>query len=105
MNKLSIVVLGDGAVGKTSLLKMYHSREFDESLMVTMGIDYVQKPVTLNKEVINVRLWDTAGQERYRTLTHSFYAHADGIILVYDITDIPSFDNTLKWMHSIEQHS
>ena len=61
MNKLSIVVLGDGFVGKTSLIKMYHSREFEESNLVTMGIDYVQKQVDLNAEVVNVRIWDTAG--------------------------------------------
>ena len=76
-NKFSLILLGDGEVGKTSLLKMYHSKEFDESHMVTMGIDYVQLPYTPkgSTEELNIKIWDTAGQERFRTLTHSFYQH------------------------------
>ena len=74
--KLNIVVLGDGSVGKTSLLKMYAEGQFSDNHMATLGLDYVCKnftPPGLDQQEMQVKIWDTAGQERFRTLTHSFY--------------------------------
>lgn len=45
--------------------------------------------------------WDTAGQERYHTLTVSYYKKSQGILLVYDVTNRESFENTRKWMQQI----
>ena len=50
-----------------------------------------------------VQLWDTAGQERFRTITQSYYRGADGIIIVFDVTDKDSFDSTSHWMHEIDK--
>jgi small GTP-binding protein len=50
-----------------------------------------------------MQLWDTAGQERFKTLTKNFYKSADGIILVYDITDENSFKNVRIWMKQIDE--
>ena len=74
-NKINIIVLGDGAVGKTSLLKMYAEGMFTESHMATLGLDYVSKSFTPEgaPQEMQVKIWDTAGQERFRTLTHAFY--------------------------------
>ncbi len=74
-NKINIIVLGDGAVGKTSLLKMYAEGKFTESHMATLGLDYVSKGFTPegSTQELAVKIWDTAGQERFRTLTHAFY--------------------------------
>ena len=74
-NKINIIVLGDGAVGKTSLLKMYAEGMFTESHMATLGLDYVSKNFTPEgaPQEMQVKIWDTAGQERFRTLTHAFY--------------------------------
>ena len=74
-NKINIIVLGDGAVGKTSLLKMYAEGKFTESHMATLGLDYVSKAYTPPNSAteLAVKIWDTAGQERFRTLTHAFY--------------------------------
>ena len=57
------MLLGDGAVGKTSLLKMYHAKEFDESHMVTMGIDFVKMQYTPQgtTDDLAIKIWDTAG--------------------------------------------
>ncbi len=53
--------------------------------------------------VIKLQIWDTAGQERFRTLTSSYYRGAQGIIIVYDVTDRDSFDNVRQWMHEIDR--
>jgi GTPase SAR1 family protein len=62
-NKISVLMLGDGAVGKTSLLKMYAEGTFQESHMATMGLDYISKAFTPNDSdtEIPVKIWDTAG--------------------------------------------
>ena len=48
-----------------------------------------------------MKIWDTAGQERFRTLTHSFYKQAHGIILCFDVTNANSFKNVKMWLESI----
>lgn len=105
--KINIIVLGDGAVGKTSLLKMYAEKKFTESHMATLGLDYVSKdfqPPGADQE-LQVKIWDTAGQERFRTLTHSFYRQAQGVVVAYDVTNEESFKNVRKWMESIDEHA
>jgi Ras-related protein Rab-1A len=49
------------------------------------------------------RQWDTAGQERFRTITSSYYRGAHGIIVVYDTTDLESFNNVKQWLHEIDR--
>jgi Ras-related protein Rab-1A len=55
--------------------------------------------------IIKLQIWDTAGQERFRTLTASYYRGAQGIIIVYDVTDRETFDNVRTWIQEIEKYS
>ena len=105
--KCNIITLGDGAVGKTSLLKMYSEKKFTQSHMATLGLDFVSKTYnskTSEKQML-VKIWDTAGQERFRTLTLSFYKQAQGVILVFDVTNQESFKNVLMWLESIYENA
>ena len=108
-NKCNIIMIGDGAVGKTSLLKMYSEGVFNESHMATLGLDYIQKnyssPDTSTGQKMQVKIWDTAGQERFRTLTLSFYKQAQGVILCFDVTNANSFKNVRIWLESINTHA
>ena len=73
--KINLILLGDGSVGKTSMIKMYAEKKFQAQHMATLGLDFVTKtfkPKNYDKE-LQVKIWDTAGQERFRTLTQSFY--------------------------------
>ena len=82
-------MLGDAAVGKTSISNMYAKDKFNESHMATLGIDYVSKKFTPkgSDQEFDVKIWDTAGQERFRTLTHAFYKQANGIVVAFDVTN------------------
>ena len=107
---MSIIVLGDAAVGKTSLLKMYDEKTFQPAHMATLGLDYVSKnyqpPNNGNEgKAIPVKIWDTAGQERFRTLTHSFYKQGHGIIIVFAVNDMTSFEHVGTWLASIKEHA
>ena len=105
--KINLILLGDGSVGKTSMIKMYAEKKFTESHMATLGLDFVSKsykPAGSDKDM-QVKIWDTAGQERFRTLTLSFYKQAHGVIIAYDVTNEESFQNVLTWIESIRQHA
>ncbi len=59
----------------------------------------------INKSTIKLQIWDTAGQERYRTITNAYYKGADGIIIVFDLTNKESFLNVGSWLKEVEKHS
>ncbi|KAB8957770.1 hypothetical protein FH972_026858 [Carpinus fangiana] len=85
-----ILLIGDSGVGKTSLIVRFVS-DSTEPLPPTIGMDLKFKLLTVGGKKLKLTIWDTAGQDRFRTVTHSFYRGAQGIILVYDITVRSSF--------------
>ena len=97
--------MGDGAVGKTSLIKRYADQEFDEEHITTLGLDFVTKKYKCDGQDTTIKIWDTAGQERFKTLTYSFYKKADGIIIAFDVTDNKTFENIQNWIDSINLHA
>ncbi|KAG2423550.1 hypothetical protein HXX76_015192 [Chlamydomonas incerta] len=78
---------------------------FTSSFITTIGIDFKIKKLDVEGKLVKLQIWDTAGQERFRTITSAYYRGAQGIILVYDITDEASFNNVRNWMRNIEQHA
>ena len=101
-----LVTLGDSKVGKTSLVVRYMDDEFNVNYLSTMGIDFKAKKIKLpNNEEIKVKISDTAGQERFKSIASNYMKKANGIILVYDITDRISFQNIDNWVESINQES
>lgn len=94
-----VVCLGKEAVGKTSMTVRFCSGTFTEELP-TVGASYYTKSYILpNSNSIKIEIWDTAGLERYRALAPMYYRNSDAAILVYDITNLESF-NVLKIWHS-----
>ena len=98
-----ILLLGDSTVGKTCFLLRYTDDTFIELHMATIGLDYRLKTIVLdNQKIVKVQLWDTAGQDKFRAITRNYYKGARGIILMYDITNIKSYDNIKKWINEIK---
>lgn len=96
-------------VGKTAIMLQYADNTFSETFITTVGIDYkykfmkVRDEKTGKMENIRLEIWDTAGQERFKAITRSYLRGAEGILLVYDITDATSFEDVKTWMHQIDQ--
>mmetsp|Transcript_33352 Transcript_33352/g.42839 ORF Transcript_33352/g.42839 Transcript_33352/m.42839 type:complete len:221 (+) Transcript_33352:155-817(+) len=92
-------------VGKTCLLLRYANAAFSQTFITTIGIDFKIKNITLDGKRIKLQIWDTAGQERFRTITTSYFRGAQGILLVYDVTDRNSFNSIRNWVSQIQQHA
>ncbi|XP_073309976.1 ras-related protein RABC2a-like [Primulina huaijiensis] len=100
-----ILLIGDSAVGKSSLLVSFISNVVDD-LSPTIGVDFKIKILTVGGKRLKLTIWDTAGQERFRTLTSSYYRGAQGIILVYDVTRRDTFTNLSGvWAKELELYS
>ena len=101
-----ILLLGDSTVGKTCILMQYTDKTFQDVHMSTIGLDYRLRSMTLkNGKNIKLQIWDTAGQDRFRAITKNYYRGANGIILVYDITNLQSFDNVKNWISQIREEA
>ena len=102
--KCNLLIIGDATVGKTCILRRFAQDKFTSNYISTVGIDFFTKDVILDDKKIHIKIWDTAGQERYRSLTQGFFRKAEGIIIVYDITNGKSFNNLKFWIESIENN-
>ena len=99
-----ILMLGDSEVGKSCFLMRYSDNVFVENYITTIGLDYKLKTIKLDSgKVIKVQLWDTAGQDKYRTIAKNYYKGSHGILLLYDITKMSSFENIREWIQDIRQ--
>ena len=101
---IKVITLGNSAVGKTSFLMKYIDNSFTLTYTTTLGIDFKQKKIKLKDgRDVRLRIFDTAGQERFKAVSVSFIKKADGVILIYDISDIESFEAVENWIKSIRE--
>jgi len=98
-----LLVIGNSGVGKSSLLLRFADDTFCETFIATIGVDFKIRTVSIGDKVIKLQIWDTAGQERFRTITQSYYRGANGVIVVYDVTDRDSFEAVERWMGEIKR--
>lgn len=102
---VKILLIGDTGVGKSCLLLRFVDDTYTESYISTIGVDFKIKTVTIDGRVVKMQIWDTAGQERFRTITSSYYRGAHGIIVVYEVSDMTSFQNVKQWLQEIERYA
>jgi len=98
-----VVLLGEGSVGKTSLLLRYVRNEFNEEHITTIQASFLSKKLTVDDTRVNLAIWDTAGQEKFHALGPIYYRDANGALLVYDITDRDSFDRVQNWVKELRK--
>ena len=96
-----ILTIGESGVGKTCILRRFVENKFLKNHLATIGIDFKTKTLNINNQEIKLKIWDTAGQERFRNITTQYYKGADGIVLVYDVTDEASYEKIKDWMDQI----
>lgn len=105
MRRVKILMLGDSGVGKSSLICRWTLDNFSPTLVSTVGVDFKAKKVVLDSEPLQVQVWDTAGQEQFHKITTSYYRGANGIMLVYDVSDRQSLENIEYWIKNIKKHA
>ena len=71
--------------------------------MSSIGVDFKTKQIEIDERLIKMQIWDTAGHEKFRTITTSYYKSAHAIIILYDITELSSFEHIKNWMIEIDK--
>ncbi|MFX0206068.1 MAG: Rab family GTPase [Candidatus Hodarchaeota archaeon] len=98
-----IVAIGSGGVGKTSLIRRFAEGKFSDSYLPTLGVDITTKIFHFGEKKAAVKLIvvDTAGQEYFGRLRPTYYRGANGALIVFDVTDIKSFNALPKWLDEL----
>ncbi|XP_036396487.1 ras-related protein Rab-9A-like [Megalops cyprinoides] len=94
---LKVILLGDGGVGKSSLMNRYVTNKFDTHLFHTIGVEFLNKNLEVDGRLVTMQIWDTAGQERFRSLRTPFYRGSDCCLLTFSMDDNQSFLNLGNW--------
>ena len=97
IQEIKVILLGETAVGKTSIIKRYYDDTFDTNEVTTISMSYVDKIIELNKMKYKLIIWDTIGQEKYRSISKLFLTEAKIVILVYCIDKKDTFENLDFW--------
>jgi len=93
-----LVLVGEGGVGKSSLIVRFADKTFVEEDIASIGADFKVKFLNVNKSRLKLQIWDTAGQEKFRQMTSSYFAGASAVIVVFDLTNEGSFKKVEKWI-------
>jgi len=101
--QFKLVLLGESAVGKSSLVLRFVKGQFLDYQESTIGAAFLTQTVCLNDTTVKFEIWDTAGQERYHSLAPMYYRGAQAAIVVYDITSYDSFDRAKKWVKELQR--
>ena len=104
---LSLLTIGNSAVGKTAILNKFIENKFEEKTLMTIGQDcrVVNRTIKIENEDVKqqVRIWDSSGQERFKSIVISSAKNTNGIFLIYDVTSQKTFDDLQGWIESIEK--
>ena len=97
--RFKVVMLGDGAVGKTAMTTRFTQDSFDADYKRTIGADFAVKRLDI-KDIdahVTLQCWDLAGQPRFEFVRQGFYRGARGGLLLYDVTRRRTFLNMDRW--------
>ena len=95
---LKVLLLGDGAVGKTALRERYLGHGFQSTYLMTIGADFALHKFERNGKQVKIQIWDLAGQDRFQVVRSPYYNGAHGALLVYDVTRLETLENIDNWI-------
>ena len=94
-----VIIIGPGAVGKTSLLNRFVHNEFSLKYKLTIGVDFLTKVLEYEpSKFVKLHIWDIGGQEKFKFLHRSFYEGAFGAFIVFDLSRHQTFSNMKTWL-------
>lgn len=102
--ELKVLVIGNGGVGKTSMIRRFAKGIFTDEYKKTIGVDFLEKALFVDalQEEVRFMLWDTAGQEEFDAITRTYYRGAGAAVIAFSTTDRASFDAISMWKGKIE---
>ncbi|XP_021562741.1 ras-related protein Rab-5C isoform X1 [Carlito syrichta] len=103
--QFKLVLLGESAVGKSSLVLRFVKGQFHEYQESTIGAAFLTQTVCLDDTTVKFEIWDTAGQERYHSLAPMYYRGAQAAIVVYDITNTDTFARAKNWVKELQRQA
>ncbi|TKA81179.1 hypothetical protein B0A55_02623 [Friedmanniomyces simplex] len=104
--QFKLVLLGESAVGKSSLVLRFVKDQFDDYRESTIGAAFLTQTIALDDQTtVKFEIWDTAGQERYKSLAPMYYRNANCAVVVYDITQASSLDKAKSWVKELQRQA
>lgn len=102
---LKVIIVGNGKVGKTSMLTRFAKGVMTDTYKKTIGADFMEKEISLpdSGEAVRLMLWDTAGQEMFAGLTRNYYRGSGAVVYVFSTIDRESFEAIHRWRENVTQ--
>ncbi|GAA5852446.1 hypothetical protein JCM5353_007367 [Sporobolomyces roseus] len=103
--QVKLVLLGESAVGKSSVVLRFCQNDFQPNKEPTIGAAFLTQRCRLEDKVIKFEIWDTAGQERFRSLSPMYYRNAQAAVVVYDVTKSASLEQAKTWVKELQRQA
>lgn len=103
--QVKLVLLGEAAVGKSSLVLRFVNNEFQPNKEPTIGAAFLTQKCRLEDRVLRYEIWDTAGQERFHSLAPMYYRNAQAAVVVYDVTKATSLEKAKSWVKELQRQA
>ncbi|MFX1378965.1 MAG: Rab family GTPase [Promethearchaeota archaeon] len=100
-----VILIGPGAVGKTSLFHRFGDNKFSFRYKLTIGADFISKIIKTNNETVKLQIWDIGGQDRYKFLRPSFINGANGALIVFDLSRWHTFEELDEWLSNLREYA
>ncbi|KAK4650753.1 Vacuolar protein sorting-associated protein 21 [Podospora pseudocomata] len=104
-SSVKLVLLGEAAVGKSSLVLRFVNNDFQENKEPTIGAAFLTQKCNLPTRTIKFEIWDTAGQERFASLAPMYYRNAQAALVVYDLTKPTSLIKAKHWVAELQRQA
>lgn len=99
---VKVLIVGNGAVGKSSMIQRYCKGIFTNEYKKTIGVDFLEKKIKVEGYDLRLMIWDTAGQEEFDSLTKFYYRDAEACVVAFSTTDRASFEAVESWIAKVE---
>ena len=102
--EITVAVLGDGAVGKSSLINNFRNDGFTAVYKQTVGCEFYEKQISIRDQMVSLRLWDIGGQSIHSKNIQQYVSTSSAVFLVYDVTNTESFSNLDDWQRTLAKY-
>lgn len=101
---LKFLLVGNSAVGKTSIVVRLCNDEFSHSIGSTIGVDFMTYNINIDNQNVKLQIWDTAGQEKYQSVGKAYYRNAVGVVIVFALDNYESFECLDNWYSQVRKY-